>query len=130
MAPDDAFVLPPAPQELAGLVRLIGAAATFRLVELHGGTRLPVPREANQGVRLAREVGLDAARALSAEFGGLSVKVPLAKAWLAAIYRERDGLSYAALARRLRVTEGTVWRWLEQAGQTASPPAFPMGPPG
>lgn len=114
--------LPPPPPELAGLVRLVGAEAALTLVELHGGTRLPIPREANQGTRLAREIGLEAARALSAEHGGLMIKVPQVRRWRALVYRQRDGLTYAAIARRLSTTEGRVWEWLNAARMTTPQP--------
>lgn len=115
--------LPPPPPELAGLVRLIGAEATLTLVELHGGTRLPVPKSANQGTRLSREIGLAAARALSAEYGGLMLRVPLAKRWRALVYR-RAGQSYSAIARRLGASENSVWLWLNRAGVTGQMDLF------
>lgn len=118
-APSAPAALPEPPPELAELARLVGPEAALILVEIHGGTRLPVPKAPNQGTRLAREIGLDAARALSAEYGGLMVKVPLAKAWRARIYRAR-GDSYAKIARALGATEGRVWAWLNQAGQTGA----------
>lgn len=115
--------LPPPPPELAELVRLVGVEATLTLVELHGGTRLSVPKGANQGTRLAREIGLAAARAISAEYGGLMIKVPMAKPWRARIYRSR-GMSYPAIARRLGTTEGRVWAWLNAARMTAQADLF------
>ena len=113
--------LPPPPPELAELVRLVGPQATLTLVELHGGTRLFVPKSANQGTRLAREIGLSAAHALSAEYGGLMVKVPMAKPWRARIYRG-EGMTYPAIARRLGTTEGRVWAWLNAAKMTVTQP--------
>lgn len=115
--------LPPPPPELAELVRLVGVEATLAIVEMHGGTRLWVPKAANQGTRLALEIGLHEAHLLSAEYGGLMIKVPMAKPWRARIYRSR-GMSYPAIARRLGTTEGRVWAWLNAARMTAQADLF------
>jgi len=109
---------PPPPAELAFLTARIGAEATLKLLELHGGTRLHIPKHPNQGVRIAREIGLANARALAAHWGGDYLKVPLCRHWRARVYRSQ-GLSYADIARRLGVMEGTVWTYLRDAGMTA-----------
>ena len=40
---------PPPPAELAWLTDVIGAEAALVLIEKHGGTRLYIPKEPNQG---------------------------------------------------------------------------------
>jgi predicted DNA-binding protein (UPF0251 family) len=104
----------PVPGEVARFLALIGEAATLRLVELHGGTRLTIPAGGAARNRIARELGAEAARALFAEFGHERIRVPLAKSWRARIYRTQ-GLSYRQIALRLGCNEPTVWRYLHQA---------------
>lgn len=110
-----------APAELAFLTDLIGVAATFRLIEMHGGTRVRVPKGVNQGSKLARDIGLPEARLLAERWGGDTLKVPLARYWRARVYRER-GDSYRTIARKIGVNEGTVHTYLRAAGMTARGP--------
>lgn len=127
--PDDAtFVLPdPTVPEAAALARMIGRDAAFALIEGDGGARIFIPRGVNQGSVLARKIGLDAARILAGEFGGTMLAVPLAKPWLARVYRDRDGSSYSAIARKLKASETSVAEWLalyappSRHGQPAAP---------
>lgn len=95
---------------------MIGGDAACTLFELHGGTRLMVPRRAHEGTKLARELGVAAARALSADYGGATIKVPLAKRWRALRLRG-EGLSHAQIARRLCASESSVCNWLRAAKQ-------------
>ncbi len=107
-----------APPEIERLLTLVGAAATLALVEHYGGTRVHVRTGATSRNRLAEQLGAPAASALAAAFGGEYIRVPLAKAWRAQIYRAQ-GLSYAAIARRLGCSDVTVWEYLRGARQTA-----------
>jgi len=102
---------------LGTLLSLIGRDATFNLVEKYGGQRLTVPKVPKDDCALAGTIGLSAAQALSAEFGGETLKVPLPKLWLLNIYRER-GMSYPQLAGKMRVTEKTIGVWLKRLGLT------------
>ncbi len=108
---------PPPPAELEFLSDLIGAEATLRLIELHGGTRVHVPKSPNQGSKLSRDIGLTAAKALAARWGGDTLKVPLARYWRARIYR-MNGRTYREIARLLGVNEGTVHTYLRAARMT------------
>lgn len=108
---------PPPPAELAWLTDLIGAEAALVLIEAHGGTRLYIPQEPNQGMAIAREIGLPAARALAARYGRDWIAVPLARNWRARLYRQR-GDSYREIARRLGLTESAVSRILTAAQMT------------
>jgi hypothetical protein len=111
----------PPPAELHWLSDAIGAVALLRLIELHGGCRIYVPREVNQGTKLAREIGLAPARALSALRGGEGFRVPLARVWRVSVYRTR-GDSYGQIARRLGVTEKCVAELLWRLRMTREPP--------
>ncbi|MBW6402060.1 winged helix-turn-helix transcriptional regulator [Roseomonas sp. HJA6] len=106
------------PAELRFLTDLIGVATTFRLIEMHHGTRIRLPHTVNQGTRIARDIGLVPARKLARRWGGDNLKVPLARYWRVRVYREQR-LSYSEIARRVGITEGTVHRYLQQAEMTA-----------
>ncbi len=108
------------PAELRFLIDLIGVASTFRLIEMHGGTRIRLPHTVNQGTRIARDIGLAAAKKLAQRWGGDNLKVPLARYWRVRVYREQ-GMSYSEIARRVGITENTVHRYLQHAGMTAPP---------
>lgn len=100
-----------APAEISWLADLVGAECALLVIELHGGTRLKIPAEPNQGSALALEIGLEPTQRLAAAFGGEQVKVPLLKWWRARVYRAQ-GMSYAAIARRLGCNEAQVWRYV------------------
>lgn len=105
------------PAELAWLTDVIGAEATLVLIETRGGTRVYVPREVTQASAIARDIGLQEARKLSAAFSGDTITVPVARCWRVRHYRAA-GLSYAAIARKLGCHEDTVWRLLRSANET------------
>ena len=108
---------PRAPVEIARLVAALGEAGALQLIEAHGGTRVYVPHAPNQGSTLALAVGLDGARRLAASDGGCWIKVPLCRDWRIRLYRA-EGLTHAAIARRLGVHESTIHRHLQAAGLT------------
>jgi transcriptional regulator with XRE-family HTH domain len=111
---------PPPPAELEPIASRIGAAATLALIEAHGGCRVFVARQPNQGSELARDIGLPAARALAERWGGEWLIVPLARAWRVRLYRLR-GDTHREIARRLGITEKQVQKLLHNAGLTRPP---------
>lgn len=56
--------------------RSIGATALLRLLALFGGTCLYVPEAIDDSHAIARAIGIDAARALSAEFARQKIEIP------------------------------------------------------
>jgi len=66
------------PVQLRMLVRVMGEAAAYRLVQAWGGTPFTVPKSvrARQFARLADVVGVDAATALVAELPGETLQLP------------------------------------------------------
>lgn len=114
--------LPPPPAELADLSAHLPPEALLALIEGFGGTVLYIPHSPNQASPLVRALGRDAAAALAAARGGERIKVPLARHWRIRVLRERDGLSYSQIARRLGITEDAVWRHLSAARLTAKQP--------
>lgn len=123
------YAAAPAPQPLpkpsnpvdAALVRMIGALPALKLLEAYGGLTLDVPRAVDRGTKLPEIVGLEAAKILVEQYGGGRMQVPLARAWRACVYRQRDGLSISEIARRLSATDRTVKRWLGEGGMTCPP---------
>lgn len=95
--------------EVELFVRLLGVEMTLQLIELHGGRRVFVPLRAAPTQKLARELSPEAERALAAEFGGIWVSIPTAKAWCAALYAAR-GLGVREIAGRLRLSERQVYQ--------------------
>ncbi len=108
--------LPLPTDEARRLAELIGAAAAFKLIERHGGTRVFVPRQPSE--RIIALIGDAAAAQLCAAYGGDNIKVPLARAWRVLVYRAR-GLTYPAIARAVGCSEDAVWRVLSRHERTA-----------
>ena len=96
------------PRLTAVLIELLGTGGLVRLAEYKGGTRLYVPSSGDGGA-LAGMIGADAARALSARYGGDYIRVPLARELRARHYRAA-GASNADIARRLGMSESGVDR--------------------
>ena len=109
-------VIRPSP-EVAPLVALIGDAATLALLDAYAGIRIQVPVRARADSSLARAIGPAAAAKLVAEFGGGKLQVPLAKRWRIQHYR-LQGMSYAAIARRVGANERMVHQVLHDHGMT------------
>jgi DNA-binding CsgD family transcriptional regulator len=99
------------------LASIIGADATLALIEAKGGRRVHVPSGKGGGVSLARIIGAEAAGKLHASFGGMDIKVPIEAGWRIRLYRSR-GLSYSEIAKKVGVTEKTVWANLRAANLT------------
>lgn len=106
------------PAELTELLDAVGSAENLlKLIEAHGGRRIPVPRVASADTKLARELGMTVAEGLAAWRGGEDIKVPLAKNWRIKVYREA-GYSYTKIAATLGIGESAVHKHLQLAGMT------------
>jgi hypothetical protein len=112
---------PPPPAELSWLSDAIGADATLKLIELHGGRRVYIPKAPNQGSQIARDIGLPAAQALAIIRGGEDIKVPLARAWRVRVYRAQRH-TWRSIAGKLGMTESQVGKLLNAAGATNQQP--------
>lgn len=64
------------PAELRELVRVLGEAAAFKLVERRGGSRLIVPKKVHPDHRLMDELGLKAFADLVAHYGSAVLDLP------------------------------------------------------
>lgn len=110
---------PSEPREdiLGTLIAMLGRERVLLLIRAFGGMRVYVPVYAKEGSRIASVAGLQVAKALTERFGGGAFRLPLAKSWLARVYREQ-GWSYGRIAHALGSTETSVHRWLRESGMT------------
>lgn len=84
------------------------------LVEEFGGQRTYVPVQMRPSHRIARALGRAAADKMARAFGGVSVRVPLARE-IRVLYHHSRGLKPAAIARRMVMTESGVQSLLRRA---------------
>jgi hypothetical protein len=89
------------------LIGLLGEAAFVALAERFGGTRLHVPAKVRPGHELAELLGQDKAERLAQSYTSATLRIPLARELRARHYRAQ-GLSNAAIARKLGITETGV----------------------
>jgi DNA-binding NarL/FixJ family response regulator len=96
----------------ANLRRLLGEEGARRLVDAFGGRRLYVPKCPGAHHPITVAVGQDAADQLAAAFHGVAIDVPMLPETRTEIRRlDAEGLTRAAIARKLGVTE----RWVYMA---------------
>lgn len=105
----------PIPANLQGYVQVLGIEGTIALVERFGGARVYLARHPRADGPVAAVVGLEAAQRLGEAYGD-TVKIPLAKRWLARHYRGL-GWSVARIARHLRCSDTTVYGYLADGSQ-------------
>lgn len=108
--------LPRPTPELRTLAQALGLDGLLRLLERRAGTRLPIPVKVGAS-GLVDELGADLTARLVEHWGGLSLKVPLGRAWRVQVYHAR-GASYAEIATSVGLTEDGVWRILKTSGLT------------
>lgn len=94
------------------LMQALGDDGFFALTEAYGGTRLYVPGNPDRS-ELPAAIGHDNAIRLSNLFPGGYIRVPLAREFRAARYRD-GGASNRDIARRLGITEGGVDRLFQR----------------
>lgn len=102
------------PDSLRELVRVLGEPAAFRLVELHGGGRLIVPKSVTPGHRLIDDLGLKTFCDLVEHYGGGVIDLPKYDAVLRQLRHQRvrslrgDGHTHD----RIAVLTGFSRRWV------------------
>lgn len=109
--------LPPATENVAPLVDLIGAEATLKLLEARGGTRLYIARPAAGGA-LAGIIGLGAAEAMYRHYGAGEIKIPLGRDWRVLCYIAL-GYSRPQAAVKVVCSVNMVGRILARHGRPA-----------
>lgn len=119
-APDDT---PPA---VAPFVRVLGVAKTVELLLELGGAEIYLSPTSNGSSRLSQIIGREGAAALADRLGAAQTwRIPTARRWVA-LQLADQGLSKAAIARRLHVTDVTVRSWINDAArETTTDPRQP-----
>ncbi|RYU62915.1 hypothetical protein EWI61_00120 [Methylolobus aquaticus] len=104
----------PFPKSLQRVFELIGFAATQRLVEKAGGTRVFIPKYPDSTSVLTDLIGLDAAKALAQEYGHDKIEIPRCAKLLSSVRNERirslraEGWTLRALALEFGMTERAI----------------------
>lgn len=109
--------LPQPPAHIAPYVRVLGVDGAIEFLLAFGGGELYLSTRPQAGSRLSQMIGQDKAAALAAAIDAMTVRVPVAKPWIASVWRSR-GLPVAEIARKLHVTDVTVRAYVARSGVT------------
>lgn len=114
MSDDVLDYLPASAREIADLV---GIEALLKLVNSRGGTRVYVPAKWLAEGELAAILSAEEAAPLIEGRPGELLKIPRCPKLrqLTALHLHRRGVTGPDIARRLYVTEDTVYRWIKAA---------------
>lgn len=115
-------MIPRPPAHVQPYVDALGAEVAVRFFLRFGGADLYIPRDPKGGSDLAQELGMAAAKALSALATRTTLprRVPIPKAWIARYLKDTAGLHRAEIARRLHASDTAVDRWLADGEQAHS----------
>lgn len=103
--------MPRPPAQVEPYVRALGPDLAVQFLLTYGGAELTLSGRPGGRSGHERMLGHDAAKRL-AEHAGAVRRIPLAKRWLAKMLHWQS-MSNAAIARRLRITDLTVRRYLK-----------------
>lgn len=95
---------------LTHLRQVLGEESFVHFCQALGGTRVYVPYKFRDDNEIVQAVGRAAADTLSRALAPATIRVPLARRERALYFRGKMGLSNAAIARKLGITEGGVNR--------------------
>jgi len=109
--PARAFPKPPA--QVAPFVDILGPELTLQLLLRFGGAELYIPQNPTGRSRLETLIGRDKIKALAQSDHLLRRRVPLANPWVAACLHFQ-GIATNEIARKLRITDVTVRRYLKR----------------
>ena len=106
--------IPRPPAHVEPYVTALGAEAAVQFFLHFGGAELSIPRNPKPGSDLVESMGMEASLALCAlaQRTILQRRVPIPKPWLARYLKAVDGLSHAAIARKLHAADISVRRWV------------------
>lgn len=105
---------PKPPAQIAVFVEILGVDEAIRFLLHFGGAELYLATTPKGRSELAREFGLDNATRIASLADRLPRRIPLAKEWIAAVWKDR-GWTDANIARNLHVTDVTVRKWRNKA---------------
>lgn len=108
----------------AELVEIVGEIATVRLCAAFGGLRVPIPYSPTPVSHIAKAIGIEGARKLSARWGGCEVYIPQPPERRRRIAGRRQAIaradgSTAEVAREFGVSQ----RWVEMVRSGRRRPA-------
>lgn len=106
-------------------VDILGEDLTIEFLLHFGGTEIYIPADPKSRSRVADLIGRDKAKKLAQAF--LPTRVPLANQWLAKAMYVR-GVGKGEIARRLRISDVTVRKWLGDAETPQTKPDDKDGP--
>jgi hypothetical protein len=115
MIPQNDLPARPMPRPTAQVepyVTAMGAELAVQFLLTFGGAEMAIPDSPKGRSAFEAVIGTQAAEALAAQSHRLQKRVPLAKAWLAAML-DWQGHSVANIARTLRVTDVSVRKMLK-----------------
>lgn len=93
---------------LTHLRAVLGEEGFVLFCQAFGGTRVYVPYRHRDDSEIVAAIGREAADTLSKALAPATIRVPLARRERALYFRSVQGLSNAAIARKLGITEGGV----------------------
>ena len=97
------------PPEVQPYLEVLGAELAIRFFLEFGGTGLYMPtRATRRGSDIANFLGTEMALALGKKLGSGTIKIPLAKRWIAQYLRIEKGESISKICRTIHMTETTV----------------------
>jgi DNA-binding transcriptional regulator YiaG len=100
------------PVQIAPFVEVLGVDGTVDFLLAFGGAELAFSKSPRETSKLSQHVGHDKAKLLGVAAARLPTRIPLQKRWIAQVL-DAQGLSRADIARRMRVQDKTVRRYLK-----------------
>lgn len=111
--------IPRPPAHVEPYVTALGAERAVAFFLAYGGADFYVAQDPKGHSAAVEVIGLDGLQALAAIRDRLPARVPLAKPWLVRYLAVTEGLSKAAIARKLHISVPSVTRALANAGKRA-----------
>lgn len=109
------------------LVSVIGRESARKLVETMGGLDLFVPEKIGPTHPLAKALGLDTARQLSAVFRRTRITIPVSRARRRRVRELAGTMTRQQIALKTGYSERHVYRLLGEDGDTGQGDLFPSG---
>ena len=113
---------PSPPANLAIFVETLGLDGAIDFLQRYGGAELYIP-ETSRRTALARDIGAEKAAALAAIKDQLPRRIPTGKRWVAQVLRSK-GLSIAAIARKLHMSDVTIRSYVNNTPDERQPDLF------
>lgn len=124
MTAEPKSIIPRPPAHVAPYVEILGVDDAIAFLLNFGGSERHVARDPARRADIEAVIGHDKAEALAAAAPRLPRRHPLAKPWMAKVFRTK-GLSVDAIARKLRGSNVAVRAWLKDDAPPRDPPAQP-----